>query len=244
MVPLLSKVGLPIVLAFLAVELTYSWWQNDGKYDRKDTLSNLGGAVINNVLSRFVWAALAYAAYFWVYSFAPIKLATTGWLPWAGALLLADFIWYWEHRFGHIVRILWAIHSVHHSSEKFNYSVALRLPWLGGLSRIPFLMPMALLGFSPDVILLSFSLVLLYQIWVHTEYVGKIGVLEEILMTPSHHRVHHAVNPQYLDKNYGGILILWDKLFGTFVREQERPIYGLTTPIETHNVVQLTSSPP
>jgi sterol desaturase/sphingolipid hydroxylase (fatty acid hydroxylase superfamily) len=155
------------------------------------------------------------------------------------AMVLWDLLYYWEHRFMHEVRVFWAHHVTHHSSERYNLSTALRQPWS------PFLMvwvfaPMPLLGYPTATTRKASQLNLLYQYWIHTETVGKLHPLaEKVLNTPSHHRVHHGANKQYLDKNYGGILIVWDKLFGSFEPELRRIKYGLTKNIRTHNPIKV-----
>lgn len=238
---ILTSFGPFVVLFFLLVEGAISFLRGDKIYSLKDTLTNISILAVGNLLARFVWGILAYAAYTWVYQYSFFKIELNSWWAWTLLVIISDFVWYWEHRAGHQLRILWAVHSVHHSSEKYNYSIALRLPWLGGLTRIPFLMPMALIGFSPWAVVTGYSIVFLYQIWVHTEYVGRIPGFEEIFNSPSHHRVHHASNLHYIDKNYGGIFIVWDRLFGTFKREEERPNYGILHPIDSHNPIVVNS---
>ena len=159
----------------------------------------------------------------------------------AVAVLGWDAIYYWNHRFNHESRWLWAMHVVHHSSERYNLSTALRQPVAEGLTMsVPYGL-LALAGVRPSVIENARALNLIYQFWVHTEAVRSIGWLEKVLNTPSHHRVHHGVNRQYLDRNHGSILILWDRLFGTFEPEGERVVYGLTTNIETFNPVTIAT---
>ena len=157
----------------------------------------------------------------------------------AVAILGWDAIYYWNHRFNHESRWLWAMHVVHHSSERYNLSTALRQPVAEGLTMsVPYGL-LALAGVRPSVIENARALNLIYQFWIHTEAVQSIGWLENVLNTPSHHRVHHGMNRQYLDRNHGSILILWDRLFGTFEREDERVVYGLTTNIDTFNPVRI-----
>jgi sterol desaturase/sphingolipid hydroxylase (fatty acid hydroxylase superfamily) len=159
----------------------------------------------------------------------------------AVAILGWDAIYYWNHRFNHESRWLWAMHVVHHSSERYNLSTALRQPVAEGLTMsVPYGL-LALAGVRPSVIENARALNLIYQFWIHTEAVKSIGWLENVLNTPSHHRVHHGVNRQYLDRNHGSILILWDRLFGTFEREDERVVYGLTTNIDTYNPVTIAT---
>ena len=153
----------------------------------------------------------------------------------AGAVLAWDAIYYWNHRLMHESRLMWAIHVVHHSSERYNLSTALRQPVADAFGMFLPIGSMALLGFRPALIETARGVNLLYQFWIHTDAIPKLGALEEVLNTPSHHRVHHGSNPQYLDRNHGSILIIWDRLFGTFAREEEPVRYGLTKNIDSFN---------
>jgi sterol desaturase/sphingolipid hydroxylase (fatty acid hydroxylase superfamily) len=148
-----------------------------------------------------------------------------------------DLVFYWYHRLGHEVRLFWAAHVNHHSSTTYNLSTALRQSWTSPVFTWFFWLPLVLLGFHPLMIVVVQSISLLYQYWIHTELITRLGPLEWVMNTPSHHRVHHAVNPMYLDRNYGGIFIVWDRLFGSFEEECEQPTYGLTKNIETYNPV-------
>lgn len=162
-------------------------------------------------------------------------------LPWVVAVAGWDFLYYWNHRFMHEVRALWAIHVVHHSSERYNLSTALRQPVADVLGMwLPYGV-MARFGIRPHVLTQARALNLLYQYWIHTEVIRTLGPAEEVLNTPSHHRVHHGSQRQYLDRNHGSILIVWDRLFGTFEREDERVVYGLTTNIDTYNPVTVAT---
>jgi len=154
---------------------------------------------------------------------------------WVLAFVLGDALYYAYHRFSHRVNFAWATHAVHHQSEVFNLSVALRQPWFTQFYSWLFYLPMAILGVSPVVYTTSFAINLLYQFWIHTEVIGKLGWFEWIFNTPSHHRVHHGINPKYVDKNYAGILIVWDRMFGTFIEEEERPQYGTLKPLQSWN---------
>jgi len=158
---------------------------------------------------------------------------------WVFAVIVADFFYYWMHRVEHKIRFLWAIHSVHHSSKEFDLTTGLRLAWLEGLFEWAFFVPMVLLGFDIVQVTVSIVSVVAYQTWVHTEYIGKLGWLDKVFNTPSVHRVHHGSNPQYIDKNFGGVLMLWDKLFGTYQAEEEKVIYGLIQNIETSNPIKI-----
>ena len=179
--------------------------------------------------------SFAYLGYGWLaanYAPPPMDLTIT---TLALVLLAADFIYYWEHRFAHMIRILWTQHAVHHSSRYFNISVAVRFgPFEGIMSAIAHI-PLLFLGFSPEMIIFGIIVVLGYQTWIHTELIGKLGVLDAIFNTPSNHRVHHGCDDKYLDKNYGGILIIWDRIFGSYQREEETPNYGLKRDFDSIN---------
>jgi sterol desaturase/sphingolipid hydroxylase (fatty acid hydroxylase superfamily) len=161
----------------------------------------------------------------------PLRLPVD-WGTVALALLLVDFLYYWDHRAAHRVRAYWAIgHSVHHSSWQYDQTTAFRISFVDGFISPWFYLPAVLLGFHPMLVIACLGLVLAYQQWLHTESVGRLGWLDAIFNTPSNHRAHHAVQPQYIDRNYGAVLIVWDRLFGTYVREDEAPVYGLTEQI-------------
>lgn len=207
------------------------------------TLNVLGDALTNFItlgffiaINTFLIGVMYVSVFYWVYlNFSVVQLPTNGWTILA-AILLADLAYYWEHRFVHRVGFAWATHAVHHSSPYFNISVAYRFGPLDGLMPLAFHLPLVLIGFNPLVVFLAEMVVQLYQTLLHTEVVKKLPKpIEAIFNTPSHHRVHHGSNPQYLDKNYGGILIIWDKLFGSFAAEKETVVYGVTTPINTIN---------
>ncbi len=165
------------------------------------------------------WALLAENAVPWTL---PVTIGTV-----ALTLLACDFIYYWEHRIAHEVRLFWTQHAVHHSSRFMNVSVAIRFGPLEGFLSVLFHTPLVLIGFPPEIVITGILVVLAYQTWIHTELIGKLGVLDAFLNTPANHRVHHGCDDKYIDKNYGGILIIWDRLFGTYQREEERPVYGL-----------------
>lgn len=208
---------------------------------------NLLGDTVTNFLTLIGFLGIAVAFFgiyvgtlYWFYEHAIVtRLPNSAWVL-AVAVLLADFIYYWEHRFMHRVGFGWASHTVHHSSPHFNVSVAYRFGPIDGILPLFFHIPMAMLGFNPWVILFAETIVQLYQTALHTEMVKKLPRwFEAIFNTPSHHRVHHGSNAQYIDKNYGGIFIVWDKLFGTFAPEQERVVYGLTKPISSINPIKV-----
>jgi sterol desaturase/sphingolipid hydroxylase (fatty acid hydroxylase superfamily) len=182
-------------------------------------------------------ALLAYAA---LYAYvAPWQLPANAWYTWVIAIVGVDLMYYLYHRIAHRVRLIWATHQAHHSSQYFNFATALRQKWnISGDVFLRAVLP--LLGVPPWIVFASFSINLIYQFWIHTERIGKLWApVEFIFNTPSHHRVHHGMDQQYLDKNYGGIFIVWDRLFGTFQPETARPHYGLTKQVDTYNIWKL-----
>ena len=174
-----------------------------------------------------------------VYELTPLRLSPHDWWTWVVLFLADDFVYYWYHRAHHEVRLLWASHVVHHSSQRYNLSTALRQTWTP-FTVIPFYVPLAAIGIPPWMIFLEQSVSLIYQFWIHTERIGKLPRwFEFVWNTPSHHRVHHGSNPAYLDRNYGGILIIRDRLFGSFEPEGERVRYGLTKNLSTYNPLRV-----
>ena len=239
-----TLLAVPFFLLFIGLELlALRVLETDPEappagYSRRDSAASLSmglGSVVVNVGVR----ALALVGYTALYAATPLRLDPSRWWTWVLALLAVDLLWYCYHRSSHRVRVLWAMHQAHHSSEMFNYTTALRQKW-NPWGELLFWVPLPLLGMPPWMIFFVFSLNLVYQFWVHTETVPKLWrPVELVLNTPSHHRVHHARDPQYLDRNYGGILIVWDRLFGTYAEEVERPSYGLTHPVTTFNPFRL-----
>ena len=204
----------------------------------KDTMANLAIFVAHQVIEKTAFASLGFVALLPFYYLTPLSIPMSVW-TWVLALLAADFTYYWMHRLEHEHRILWASHSVHHSSNDYNFTVGFRLSLVEGFFEWAFLIPMILIGFSPFQAIVGLVLVAQYQHWVHTERVTKLGWLDEVFNTPSVHRVHHGSNDQYIDKKYGGILMIRDKIFGTFAREEEKVIYELTRDINTNNPVKI-----
>jgi sterol desaturase/sphingolipid hydroxylase (fatty acid hydroxylase superfamily) len=193
-----------------------------------------------SVATTGAWKAGALLGYAAIYAYvAPWHLPSTAWYTWVLAILGVDLLFYAYHRIAHRVRLVWATHQAHHSSQYFNFATALRQKW-NNSGEILIWIPLPLLGVPPWMVFASFSLNLIYQFWVHTERIDKMWRPVEFLFnTPSHHRVHHGMDQQYLDKNYGGILILWDRLFGTYADEVFRPHYGLTKQVSTYNIWKL-----
>lgn len=207
-------------------------------YESRDTAASLAMGLGNVFLNLFL-KGVQFAILTAVAGLAPWHLDSSRPEVWILALVAVDFCYYWFHRASHEVRFLWAAHVNHHSSEHYNLSTALRQSWTTPLTSMPFYWPLPLLGFDPALILAAEALDTLYQYWIHTELVGRIGALEAVLNTPSHHRVHHGTNVEYLDRNHGGILIVWDKLFGTFEPERRAVVYGLTKNIRTFHPLRI-----
>ena len=225
----------PIFLGLIALE----WWigvrRGRNTYRVNDALNSLGLGVMSQVIGVLT-KLFTLGIYVWVYErFAITSLSESSWLVWAMALLFYDFLYYWLHRFGHTCAVLWAAHVVHHQSEDYNLSTALRQTSSGWLGGWLFYMPMAVLGFPPLVFVTVGLIDLLYQFWVHTQQVGKLGWFDRWFCSPSNHRVHHGVNDRYLDVNYGGILIIWDRIFGTFQEEldDDPVVYGTRLPLRS-----------
>lgn len=224
----ISIVVLEIVLD-LAARKGRSWW---------DTASNIAIFFLGQLTEKFVIGSLSILALLPIYYLVPWSIPMAWW-TWVLGLFVADLTYYWMHRLEHEHRILWASHSVHHSSQDYNLTVSFRLSIVEGLFEWAFLIPMILMGFNPFQAVMCLIFVVQYQTWIHTERIYKLGWLDEIFNTPSVHRVHHGSNRKYLDKNYGGVLVVWDKLFGTFQREEEKVVYGLTQNINTYNPLKV-----
>ena len=230
---------IPIFLAFIALELAaLAWRRRRGLetrgYERTDTAASLAMGVGNLVVTAG-WKPVAVGALFLVYEFRLFEIDAKAWWAWALLIVGDDFCYYWFHRFSHRVRAGWAGHVNHHSSTYYNLSTALRQSWTSPLFKVWFYLPLALLGFHPLMIVTAQAISLLYQFWIHTEAIGRLGPLEWVLNTPSHHRVHHGANAEYVDRNYGGILIVWDRLFGTFEPERAPARYGLRKTFDSRN---------
>lgn len=210
-------------------------------YEPKDAFSSIAMG-LGNVFLGFGSKALVLLVFFWVYdSFRLLEIPIVWW-SFVLLFFADDFAYYWFHRISHECRLFWASHVVHHSSKHYNLSTALRQTWSGGFYTFIFWLWLPLLGFHPAMIMLQMSISLLYQFWIHTEAINKMPKwFEAIFNTPSHHRVHHGSNPIYLDRNHAGILIIWDKLFGTFQPEleSERANYGLVKNINTFNPIKI-----
>jgi sterol desaturase/sphingolipid hydroxylase (fatty acid hydroxylase superfamily) len=238
--------AIPVFVLLLVFEaITYHLARHDHDHDRgeigyelHDTRTSLLMG-LGNVAVNLVWKGLVVVAYAAIFQLTPLRMDPGNWWTWALLFFADDLAYYAYHRAGHRIRLFWASHVVHHSSEHYNLSTALRQTWTP-MSALPFWLPLLAMGFEPWMVLLAQAWNLCYQFWIHTERIGKLPRWFELVFnTPSHHRVHHGSQDQYLDKNYAGILIIWDRLFGTFEPEGERVRYGLTTNIETFNPVRV-----
>jgi sterol desaturase/sphingolipid hydroxylase (fatty acid hydroxylase superfamily) len=237
---LVLALTMPVCLVLIAVEIVVSHLHGRPYYTLKGTLANVSLAAVNvalDVALRAFWfAALAGTFQFRLFDL------PGGPLYWVGLLVLQDFLFYWLHRVDHACRLFWAVHSTHHSAGEFNLTVGFRPSVLQPVYRFAWFLPLALVGFRPADVMLMYSATQLYGVLVHTRYVGRLGVLEWVLCTPSHHRVHHGTNPQYIDKNLGMVFIVWDRLFGTFAEEREEVRFGVAGSPPTHNPVRVLFS--
>jgi sterol desaturase/sphingolipid hydroxylase (fatty acid hydroxylase superfamily) len=233
---ILIWIAAPLFLAGMGIELWVLHRRVRPSYDWRDAAASIGTGLGYQLLG-LGWLLIEAAALRWLHQQVPWRL--DGAAAWLLAIIGVDFMYYWWHRTHHEIRLLWAAHVSHHSSLRYNLSTALRQSWLL-FTVLPFLAPLALLGVDAKIVMAAFSINLLYQFWIHTEVIDKLWrPIELICNTPSHHRVHHGSNRRYLDRNYAGILIIWDRLFGTFEPEAEPAVYGLTKNIGTFNVITI-----
>lgn len=224
---------LAVAALFVIVEIAVAAWQKKQTHNLKDTLCNLG-ILIGGRLSQPLFTAYLYVFLKAVEKLAIFHLPQTAWTT-VAAIVLTDLVYYFQHRLSHTNRWLWFFHEVHHSSKYFNFTTSFRLSWLGK-SVVPlFFAPLVLIGFSPEQVGMFFVFNLFYQFILHTQLIGKIPLVEGILNTPSAHRVHHARNRDYFNKNFGGILMIWDRLFGTYQAEGEPAKFGTLGKFESNN---------
>lgn len=221
----------------MGIEILVERWSHQKLYRLPDSVANLSCGITQQLSGLFmrVFAVGAYALLFNNFAFFTLDNSTV--IYWVALFLLADLAYYWAHRMSHEINLFWGGHVVHHQSEEYNLSVALRQSSFQVLWTFGFSLPLAFLGFQTMDFVLMSAYITLYQFWIHTELINKMGWFEYIFNTPSHHRVHHGRNPKYIDKNHAGTLIIWDKMFGTFKEEEERPTYGITKPVNSWNAV-------
>ena len=235
--PDLIQLAIPAFILLMVIEAIADALMRRELYEPKDTAASLTMG-IGNVVVGLVSKGMVFALFTWVHKFALFQLGYQRWV-WVLAFFADDFSYYWFHRTSHECRFFWASHVVHHSSQHYNLSTALRQTWTGAFFGFVFWLWMPLVGFQPIMIFTMQAVSLLYQFWVHTEFVQRLGLLELVMNTPSHHRVHHATNSQYIDRNHAGILIIWDRMFGSFEPEVEHCTYGLTTNINSFNPLRI-----
>lgn len=228
--------AIPMYFTLMAIELVYEAITRKHTYRLNDAVTNISTGTLQQFTNTFLHILNIgiYTLIFEQFAFFHIELNAWSFLV---LFILYDFCYYWEHRVAHEVSLFWGGHIVHHQSEDFNLSVALRQSSTSIIWGFVFFLPLALIGFNPIQLALVGGFNLLYQFWIHTEHINKMGWLEVVMNTPSHHRVHHGRNPKYIDKNYAGVFIIWDRMFGTFQAEEERPTYGITVALNSWNPV-------
>ena len=234
-------VGLPIAFGLILLEALFSAWKNKGYYHKGDSFGTLG-LFIGNTLMVVLTKGIIFSFYLFLFQYNLFNISDIlpSWAVWIAAFFLIDFTYYWYHRASHRVRFLWAIHMNHHSSEEMNFLVAFRQAWFGPISKVPFFCLLPLFALDPTITIVAGALATLFGVLGHTQIVDKLGPLEWLFNTPSHHRVHHGKNPEYIDKNYGNLFIIWDKLFGTFEPEVAPVVFGITDNVKTFNPVKIT----
>jgi sterol desaturase/sphingolipid hydroxylase (fatty acid hydroxylase superfamily) len=221
------------MFVLIFIEFLWSRRTNRNVYTLKETLANLG------IFTGFQISKLMFASYqLYIFTlaqrFTPMLLPKNIW-TFAVTFIVIDFLYYWHHRAMHEIKFFWSFHLVHHSSLWYNLTTSYRLNWFGSLIGVFFYLPAVLIGLPPEFIVASLALNLFFQFFLHTEAIGSLGVLEGVVNTPSAHRVHHGSNERYIDKNHGGVLMIWDRLFGTYQTETEQVKYGITTGFVSYN---------
>ncbi|MFQ3173742.1 MAG: sterol desaturase/sphingolipid hydroxylase (fatty acid hydroxylase superfamily) [Flavobacterium sp.] len=228
--------AIPMILLVI-LEWILTIVQKKDYYNSLDTISATFIGIVNVAISALLKIGI-FGIILFFYNLVPWSIPSEWW-AYILCIIAIDFFRYWSHRLTHVNRFWWATHVTHHNSEKYNLSVAFRLGWTQHIKFI-FFIPVILMGFDPVLFFICHQIEVLYQFWIHTEYIRKLpALIEYIFVTPSHHRVHHSTNDQYLDKNFGSTLIIWDRIFGTFKAEQERAVYGITKPVNSYNPITL-----
>lgn len=233
----MNSTSLVIPAFFIFLGLEYLAAKKKGKahlFVYENSVASLSIGIAERLLNLFITGSF-YGLYFYIHQHYSLFAIPDHWTIWILLLLATDLVWYWYHRLGHEINFLWGAHVVHHQSEDFNYTVSARVTTLQSLVRNIFWCILPLLGFAPEMVIVILVIHGAYSFFTHTQVIGKLGWLENVLITPSHHGVHHASNTKYLNKNYGDIFVFWDKIFGTFQREEEKPVYGLTIPLKSHS---------
>lgn len=231
--------SIPIFFLLIGIELVVERLSHRKLYRLPDAIANMSCGITSQLSGLFmrVLGVGVYELIFASTALFDVKAAMPAWMYWLTLFLLTDLAYYWAHRLSHEVNLFWGGHVVHHQSEDYNLSVALRQSSFQVVWTFAFSLPIAVIGYNTTDFVLVSALNTLYQFWIHTETINKLGWFEYVFNTPSHHRVHHGRNPKYIDKNHAGSLIIWDKMFGTFQAEEERPTYGITRPVNSWNAV-------
>lgn len=235
------SIGMPVFLLLILAEKLYGNLKGDDTVPLMDALTS-GYSGMTMVIRALFGLGISMVSYEFMYQHLAIIHIKTTWIVYAVAFIVMDFEFYWGHRLHHQINFLWNRHLIHHNSEEFNIATSMRQPFFAFVNFLFFLsLPAALLGLSPTVMAFLLPIHKFSQVWYHTRLIGKLGFLEYIIVTPSQHRVHHALNPVYIDKNHGAIFNIWDKLFGTFQEEldSEPPVYGITRPSQTYNPITI-----
>jgi alkylglycerol monooxygenase len=226
--------AVPLFLFFIGLEYYISRKKGKNFFQYAESVANLNVGMAERLLDLFTTGLFFYFFDYVYRNFALFTIKPNA-LTWIALFLATDLVWYWYHRCAHRINLFWSVHVVHHQSEDFNYTVSARITVFQAVVRSLFWSVLPLAGFPPEMIATFLLIHGLYPFFIHTQTVGKLGWLEYVFVTPSHHRVHHASDPEYLDKNYGDVLIIWDKIFGSFVEEKKAPTYGLTKPLNSHS---------
>lgn len=234
--------SIPVYFILIGIELLVQYFQKDSHYRLNDALTNISCGITDQVAHVFM-KIFTITIYQLVFQYLSVFTIPSGWISLIVLFVACDFCYYWAHRKSHEINLFWIGHVVHHQSEEYNLSVALRQGALQVVFTFFFYLPLAFLGFDTLSFVLMNGLVTVYQFWIHTESIGKLGWFEKIFNTPSHHRVHHGRDPKYIDKNHAGVFIIWDRMFGTFQEEEEHPTYGVTVPVNTWNPLMAHISP-
>ena len=227
--------AIPAFFLFLGLEYVAARKQKRNDIFKFDSsIANISIGIAERLINLFLTASF-YGVFVWVYENYALFQIPNHWIVWVVLLFATDLVWYWYHRFGHEINLFWAAHIVHHHSEEFNYTVSARITTLQAIIRNAFWCVLPFVGFHPAMVMTILIVHGTYSFFTHTQVIGKLGWLEYIFITPSHHGVHHASNEKYLNKNYGDLFVFWDKMFGTFQAEEEAPVYGLTHPLKSHS---------
>lgn len=230
-----TLIAIPFFALMIGLEAWFARRSQPDFYDKKDAWINILVGLVS-VGTGAVLGLLIGVIYTVAYEMAPFRFPADAWWSWLILFFIDDIAYYWFHRVSHEMRLFWNFHVVHHSSQYYNLSVAVRQSWFSGILHWVFYAPLMLMGFAPWMFAVMHGFNLIYQFWIHTRFIDRFpGWVEFIFNTPSHHRVHHGVNNPYLDKNYAGVLIIWDRMFGSFVPETEEPRYGIIKPLSSFN---------